>query len=105
MVKMFLDIDLNYGNSARSYYPGEVIDVEVLINATLKLYCRSVKVIFKCPYQMKKKTTVEYFRLVKKATFEPTGRTAENFKFKKGLNKFKVKCEIPQLSDNVFKSK
>lgn len=105
MVKMFLDINLSYDNSARSYYPGEIINVDLLIDASLKLYCRSVKIIFKCPYQTKKKTNVEYFRLRKIATFESTGKPAENFKFKKGLNQFKVRCEIPHLSDNVFKSK
>lgn len=104
---MFLDIDLNFDTSSRAYYPGEVINVELLIDASLKLYCREIKVVFKCPYntKTKKKTNMEYFKLQKAAVFQSTGKVAEKFKFKKGLNKFNVSCTVPHLSDNVFKSK
>lgn len=103
---MFLDIDLKYDNPARSYYPGAVVNVEVLINASLRLRCRSVKVVIKCPYANKKHSKkAEYFHLRQTATFSSNGKPAENFRFEKGVNMFKVEFEVPHLDDDIFKSK
>lgn len=98
---MLLDLDLNFNNPAKKYYPGEPIQCEILINSTFAFRCRSIKVRFICPYNNRQ---IEYFRLYKFGKYYSTEREARNFKLKKGLNKFKVTCEVPHLSQNVFLS-
>lgn len=99
---MLLDVDVNFCNPGRKYYPGEHINAEILINSSFAFRCRAIKVRFICPYDSRE---MEYFRLYKNAKYYATDKEARNFKLKKGINKFKVACVVPLLSDNVFRSK
>ncbi|XP_063709945.1 uncharacterized protein LOC134838360 isoform X2 [Culicoides brevitarsis] len=110
---MFVDVvELLFDSYGKVYHPGDVLTCHIVVHSAFNLNCKFVRARLIAPYKNSKN---EYFRVYRVAKLKKTslrtngtlkeevGEEAENFKLKKGRNRFVVTVEIPDVPSEAFK--